>query len=86
MPSPFSSMLKMALSPSGRKAIGHALRVARTEEGQKLIAQARQVATGPEGRKLIAHAKVAARSAGQAAKTPDKRTQLDALVDRLRKL
>ena len=85
MPSPFSSMLKMALSPSGRKTIGQAVRVARTEEGQKLIAQARQVATSPEGRKLIAQATAAARTAGQAAKTSDKRTQLDALVDRLRK-
>lgn len=79
-------MLKLALSPGGRKTIGQAVRVARTEEGRKLIAQAREVATSPEGRKLIAQAKVATKAARQAAKASDKRAQLDPLRDRLRRL
>jgi hypothetical protein len=78
-------MLKVALSPGGRKTISQAVRMARSDEGRKLIAQAREKATSPEARKLMAQAKVATKAAGQAAKTSDKRVQLDTLRDRLRR-
>jgi hypothetical protein len=62
MASPFGSMLKLALSPSGRRTIRRVVRLAQSEEGRKLIAQARKVATGPEGRKLIQQATLVAKS------------------------
>jgi hypothetical protein len=79
-------MLKVALSPTGRKTIRHGVRMARSEEGRKLIAQARKIATGPEGRKLIAQARVAAKAAAQEAKVSERQAPLDTLRERLRKL
>jgi hypothetical protein len=86
MPSAFGSLLKVALSPGGRKTVGQAVRIARSEEGRKLIAQTRRMAASPEGRKLIAQAKLATRAAGQAAKASEKRAPIETLRDRLRKL
>ena len=85
MPSPFSSMLRVALSPTGRKTIGQAIRVARSEEGRKLIAQTRKLATSPEGRKLIVQATLAAKAAAQTGKAAEKGAPLETLRGRLRK-
>ena len=83
MPSPLSRAIKLAVSPSGRKAIGQAVRIARTEEGRKLMAQAQKVARSPEGRKLIEQAISAAKLTGQTAKAPENKERLAALRSRL---
>ena len=83
MPSPLGRAIKLAVSPSGRKAIGQAVRIARTEEGRKLMIQAQRVARSPEGRKLIEQAISAAKRTGETAKAPEHKERPAALRSRL---
>ena len=85
MPSPLVSVLKLASSPTGRKAVLRALQIARTEEGRKLIAQARKVATSPEGRKLIEQVKIVARKPAGAVGSAGAQTRVAAIHDHLRR-
>ena len=84
MPTPLGRVIRLAASPTGRKAIGRAVKAARSPEGRKLIAQARKVAQSPEGRKLIEQAKRVAKIPGEAARAPETKERLAALR-RLRK-
>jgi hypothetical protein len=73
---PIFKGLGIAASPTGRRAIRHAIRLARSTEGKKVIAQARRVAVSPEGRKLIGEAARLATRAGKAAGAPGKRARV----------
>jgi hypothetical protein len=73
---PIFKGLGMAASPTGRRAITHAVRLARSAEGKKVIAQARKVAVSPEGRKLIGEATKLAARAGKAAGAPGNRARV----------
>jgi hypothetical protein len=77
--SPLGRAIKLAASPSGRKAIQQAVRVARTDEGRKLMAQAQRVARSPEGRKLIEQALSAAKATGKTAQSAESKERLAAL-------
>ncbi len=72
--SPLVKGLKLAASPTGRRAIRQAVHLARSAEGKRVIAQARKVAVSPEGRKLIGEAARLATRAGKAAGAPGRRT------------
>jgi DNA-binding MarR family transcriptional regulator len=67
VPSTLGKAIKLASSPTGRKAIRRAVLIARSEEGRKLIQQAKRTA----------------QATGRAATAPETKERLAAIRSRL---